>query len=209
MDQLPEGMRRVLILHDVEGYTHEEIGDCLGVTAGTSKSQLFKARAKMRDLLRSERDTTRGNRSMERLSLEVLARLVDEEPSAEEKKLLASEPGPACASWTRCKEQTRALRRTCPAVLPPTGGVGQTWRHASRRRVLIRSCPKVRSTNQTAGSFRPRPDWSSSWEERDSAAALSGASEAETASWPQDPFESVDEAVAGGAVGRASDTSKP
>ena len=52
MDQLPNGMRQVLILHDVEGYTHEEIGDVLGVTAGTSKSQLFKARAKMRELLR-------------------------------------------------------------------------------------------------------------------------------------------------------------
>ena len=52
MDQLPEGMRQVLILHDVEGYTHEEIGNVLGVSTGTSKSQLFKARAKMRDLLR-------------------------------------------------------------------------------------------------------------------------------------------------------------
>lgn len=51
LDGLPEGMRRVLILHDVEGYTHEEIGDVLGVTAGTSKSQLFKARAKMREML--------------------------------------------------------------------------------------------------------------------------------------------------------------
>jgi len=52
MDQLPDGMRQILILHDVEGYTHEEIGEVLGVTAGTSKSQLFKARAKMRELLR-------------------------------------------------------------------------------------------------------------------------------------------------------------
>ena len=52
MDQLPEGMRQVLILHDVEGYTHEEIGEFLGVTSGTSKSQLFKARSKMRGLLR-------------------------------------------------------------------------------------------------------------------------------------------------------------
>jgi RNA polymerase sigma-70 factor, ECF subfamily len=51
LDGLPEGMRRVLILHDVEGYTHEEIGDVLGVTSGTSKSQLFKARAKMRVML--------------------------------------------------------------------------------------------------------------------------------------------------------------
>ena len=53
LDRLPEGMRQVLILHDVEGYTHEEIGEVLGVTSGTSKSQLFKARAKMRDLLKT------------------------------------------------------------------------------------------------------------------------------------------------------------
>jgi RNA polymerase sigma-70 factor, ECF subfamily len=52
MDRVPEGMRRVLILHDVEGYTHEEIGEALGINPGTSKSQLFKARARMRVLLR-------------------------------------------------------------------------------------------------------------------------------------------------------------
>jgi RNA polymerase sigma-70 factor (ECF subfamily) len=52
MERLPDGMRRVLVLHDVEGYTHEEIGELLGVAAGTCKSQLFKARAKMRAMLR-------------------------------------------------------------------------------------------------------------------------------------------------------------
>lgn len=51
LDRLPNGMRQVLILHDVEGYTHEEIGEVLGVASGTSKSQLFKARARMRSLL--------------------------------------------------------------------------------------------------------------------------------------------------------------
>jgi RNA polymerase sigma-70 factor, ECF subfamily len=51
MDRLPEGMRKVLVLHDVEGYTHEEIGEMLGINPGTCKSQLFKARAKMRALL--------------------------------------------------------------------------------------------------------------------------------------------------------------
>jgi RNA polymerase sigma-70 factor, ECF subfamily len=49
--RLPEGMRRVLVLHDIEGYTHAEIGTMLGVAPGTCKSQLFKARARMRDLL--------------------------------------------------------------------------------------------------------------------------------------------------------------
>ena len=52
IDGLPEGMRRVLVLHDVEGYTHEEIGELLGIAAGTCKSQLFKARAKLRARLR-------------------------------------------------------------------------------------------------------------------------------------------------------------
>jgi RNA polymerase sigma-70 factor (ECF subfamily) len=51
MERLPEGMRKVLVLHDVEGYTHEEIGEMLGVNPGTCKSQLFKARARMRRLL--------------------------------------------------------------------------------------------------------------------------------------------------------------
>ena len=51
MERLPEGMRRVLVLHDVEGYTHEEIAAMLGVNPGTCKSQLFKARARMRALL--------------------------------------------------------------------------------------------------------------------------------------------------------------
>jgi len=52
--RLPDGMREVLVLHDVEGYTHAEIGELLGVATGTSKSQLFKARAKMREILRTE-----------------------------------------------------------------------------------------------------------------------------------------------------------
>ena len=53
LDHLPARMRKVLILHDVEGYTHDEIGELLGTTSGTSKSQLFKARGKMRVLLKS------------------------------------------------------------------------------------------------------------------------------------------------------------
>jgi RNA polymerase sigma-70 factor, ECF subfamily len=51
IDRLPGGMRRVLVLHDVEGYKHEEIAEMLGISAGTCKSQLFKARAKLRELL--------------------------------------------------------------------------------------------------------------------------------------------------------------
>ena len=49
--RLSPGARTVFLMHDVEGYTHEEIATALGITAGGSKSQLFKARAKLRKLL--------------------------------------------------------------------------------------------------------------------------------------------------------------
>lgn len=49
--KLSPGARAVFMLHDVEGYTHEEIATELGITTGGSKSQLFKARAKLRKLL--------------------------------------------------------------------------------------------------------------------------------------------------------------
>ena len=48
IDALPEGYRTVFVMHDVEGYTHEEIGSVLGVEVGTSKAQLSRARAKLR-----------------------------------------------------------------------------------------------------------------------------------------------------------------
>lgn len=49
--KLSPGAREVFLLHDVQGYTHEEIAKELGITSGGSKSQLFKARAKLRRLL--------------------------------------------------------------------------------------------------------------------------------------------------------------
>lgn len=48
---LPNGYRQVLVLHDIEGYTHEEIGRLLEIEAGTSKSQLSHARRAVRDSL--------------------------------------------------------------------------------------------------------------------------------------------------------------
>ena len=49
--RLSPGARAVFMLHDVEGFTHEEIAERLGITSGGSKSQLFKARAKLRTML--------------------------------------------------------------------------------------------------------------------------------------------------------------
>lgn len=51
ISSLPPGYRATLILHDLEGYTHKEIGEKLNTTSGTSKSQLFKARALIREKL--------------------------------------------------------------------------------------------------------------------------------------------------------------
>ena len=51
IQQLPPGCREVFVLHDVEGYEHREIAKMLGIAEGTSKSQVFKARMKLRALL--------------------------------------------------------------------------------------------------------------------------------------------------------------
>ena len=51
IEQLPDGYKSIFILHDVQGYAHEEIAQILGCSIGNSKSQLHKARVRMRELL--------------------------------------------------------------------------------------------------------------------------------------------------------------
>lgn len=51
IEELPMGYRTVFLMHDVEGYTHLEIGSALGIQEGTSKAQLSRARAKLRQQL--------------------------------------------------------------------------------------------------------------------------------------------------------------
>lgn len=51
IDDLPEGYRTVFVMHEVEGYTHDQIAEVLGVQPGTSKAQLFRARARLREAL--------------------------------------------------------------------------------------------------------------------------------------------------------------
>ena len=51
IEGLPPGYKAVFLMHDLEGYTHEEIGEVLGIQSGTSKAQLFRARAKLREVL--------------------------------------------------------------------------------------------------------------------------------------------------------------
>jgi RNA polymerase sigma-70 factor (ECF subfamily) len=55
IERLPPGYRMVFVLHDIEGYEHNEIAEMLGCSIGNSKSQLHKARMKLRDLLKTSR----------------------------------------------------------------------------------------------------------------------------------------------------------
>lgn len=60
LTQLPPGYRTVFVLHDVEGHEHEEIAKMLGVAVGTSKSQLHKARMKLRKILKARNEPNRN-----------------------------------------------------------------------------------------------------------------------------------------------------
>lgn len=60
IDSLPPGYRTVFVLHDVHGYEHNEIATMVGCSIGNSKSQLHKARMKLRDLLRTSRAEKAG-----------------------------------------------------------------------------------------------------------------------------------------------------
>ena len=54
IEQLPNGYKNVFVLHDVEGFEHEEVARILGCSVGTSKSQLHKARLKLQKLLKKK-----------------------------------------------------------------------------------------------------------------------------------------------------------
>jgi RNA polymerase sigma-70 factor, ECF subfamily len=63
VDQLPAGYKAIFILHDVQGYEHNEIADIMGCSIGNSKSQLHKARMRLRELLHeAARDRAREER---------------------------------------------------------------------------------------------------------------------------------------------------
>jgi len=60
VESLPPGYRTIFVLHDVEGYEHNEIAGIVGCSIGNSKSQLHKARMKLRDILRTKRAEKAG-----------------------------------------------------------------------------------------------------------------------------------------------------
>ncbi len=65
VEKLPPGYRTVFVLHDVQGYEHNEIADIMGCSVGNSKSQLHKARTRLRELLQEEiRSQARNERQV-------------------------------------------------------------------------------------------------------------------------------------------------
>jgi RNA polymerase sigma-70 factor, ECF subfamily len=60
VDNLPPGYRTIFVLHDVEGYEHNEIAEMVGCSIGNSKSQLHKARMRLRELLKTRAGKARG-----------------------------------------------------------------------------------------------------------------------------------------------------
>jgi RNA polymerase sigma-70 factor (ECF subfamily) len=64
VESLPPGYRMIFLLHDVQGYEHNEIAKIVGCSIGNSKSQLHKARMKLRDLLKMNRAEKAGKSSV-------------------------------------------------------------------------------------------------------------------------------------------------
>jgi len=63
IEQLPPGYKTVFVLHDVQGFEHNEIANIMGCSVGNSKSQLHKARTRLRELLQEQvRDQARQER---------------------------------------------------------------------------------------------------------------------------------------------------
>ncbi len=68
IEQLPHGYKTIFILHDVEGYEHNEIAQIMNCSVGNSKSQLHKARLKLREILRLERGQSVASEPLTRLA---------------------------------------------------------------------------------------------------------------------------------------------
>ena len=62
IDELPEGYKMVFVLYAIEGYKHQEIGEILGISENTSKSQLFKARKQLQKRLKEQNIVGYGTR---------------------------------------------------------------------------------------------------------------------------------------------------
>jgi hypothetical protein len=128
IDDLPTGYRLIFVLHDIEGYEHNEIASMLDCSIGNSKSQLHKARLKLRDALRSS--SPAGGAAM----TEDANNLTCAEFQAQLPELIGS--GDRIAEHPHLQE-LRALprparrpgdhRRGCPSVFPIVEPPDELW----------------------------------------------------------------------------------
>ena len=81
LEKLPDGAREIFVLHDVEGYKHHEIGTLLGISAGTSKAQLHRARMMLRRHLRPGIGAARGLQMANDAFTDRLSDYIDDEVS--------------------------------------------------------------------------------------------------------------------------------
>jgi len=96
LSEMPAGYKQVFFLHYVEGYGHREIASLLGLSIGTSKSQLYKARVRLRQLLRGGGTEKRPTRVR-----------------------LNSSPGSDRRSFRRCGKGPRPVLPASLAAMPP------------------------------------------------------------------------------------------
>ena len=80
LNALPEGFKTVFVLHDIEGYEHQEISELTGLSVGTSKSQLHKARLRMRKLLQEGLKAKKARSRVRPRSLAGFGRAVQSQP---------------------------------------------------------------------------------------------------------------------------------
>jgi RNA polymerase sigma-70 factor, ECF subfamily len=71
--ELPAGYRRIFLLHEVEGYEHQEIAQLLHCSVGNSKSQLHKAKQRIQELLMNATDNSHGKRAKSRTAVKKMA----------------------------------------------------------------------------------------------------------------------------------------
>jgi len=82
IQELPEGCRTIFALHEVEGYQHHEIARLLDCSIGNSKSQLHKAKLRMRELLFPKRKIMRRREASKKSGMSIRARMSGEQATA-------------------------------------------------------------------------------------------------------------------------------
>ena len=158
--QLPEGCRAAFVLHDIEGLEHREVAEVLGIAEGTSKSQVHKARMRLRTLLRS---VDHAVRALHGRDSGAGRRHAGTDPSVGAPDPPRSVRGvPRAASGPRAHPRSRRVARsTCRAESGVAAGrgpaaAGRAAPSASARRNAVASSLRPRRDRRVAAAGRRR-----------------------------------------------------